>query len=58
MVIEYRLHLHKDKVRKETSVGTFRSIQKPRTTEDHSSMTSHFNIINKFYHKVFKQGDV
>ena len=58
MGIGSRAQSHENKLKKETKYDTFRHHQNPGTPEGHRSMTSHFNFIKKFGHKVSKKGDV
>ena len=41
------LQIYKDKINKETNNNDLRHMQNPGTPEDHRSIASHFNIINK-----------
>ena len=52
MGVGARVQSHKEKLNKETNDDNFGHIQKPRTTEGHRSVTSHFNIIKKHGQKV------
>ena len=47
MGLEYRVQIHKSKLKNETNDDTFRRIQNPGTPQGHMSITSHFNVIKK-----------
>ena len=53
-----RVHNHKDKLKKDTNNDTLRFMQKPGTSEENNSMTSHFDVTNKYGKRKHKQSNI
>ena len=53
-----RVHHHKAKLNNDINNYTLRPMQKPGTPEYHKSMTSQFNVINKYDQRKPKKGNI
>ena len=58
MGIGYKVHNQKAKLNEDTNDDTFGPMQKPGTSEEHNSRTSHFNVIKKRDHRTRMQGNI
>ena len=58
MVLGYRVHNHKAKLKEDTNNDKFGPMQNPVITEYHKSMKSNFGVTKKRVQRILNQGNI